>query len=169
MTTTGLSGLDHSIEITHNWLSELMYKLDWADRPKAYHAMRAVLHALRDRLPINEAAHLGAQLPMVVRGFYYEGWRPTGKPSKARTVENFLEPIGYEFRLEQQVDPEQVTRAVFAVLAKHVSQGEIEDVKRTCLKRSANSGRPLRRKELMIHQFPRIMGSAPAALEPPGC
>jgi uncharacterized protein (DUF2267 family) len=34
-----------------------------------------MLHALRDRLPPEIAVHLSAQLPMLVRGIYYEGWK----------------------------------------------------------------------------------------------
>jgi uncharacterized protein (DUF2267 family) len=31
-----------------------------------------VLHALRDRLTVEEASDLAAQLPMLIRGLYYE-------------------------------------------------------------------------------------------------
>jgi uncharacterized protein (DUF2267 family) len=66
---------------TQIWLKDLMSQLDWEDRPhKAYLALRTVLHALRDRLTVEEAVQLGAQLPMLVRGFYYEGWTLKGKP-----------------------------------------------------------------------------------------
>jgi uncharacterized protein (DUF2267 family) len=91
--------------------------------------LRAVLHALRDRLTVEEVAQLGAQLPMLIRGFYYEGWDPTGKPSKIRQREQFLSRIGQQFKGDNSVDPEQVARAVFTVLAKRISEGEIEDVK----------------------------------------
>jgi uncharacterized protein (DUF2267 family) len=96
---------------------------------RAYHALRAVLHALRDRLTVEQAAALAAQLPMLVRGFYYEGWHPHGKPVKERHKEEFLAHIADAFRDDPDVDPEQVTRAVFDVLAKHVTAGEIESVK----------------------------------------
>lgn len=61
---------------------------DMAARYHAYNALRAVLHALRDRLPPDVAVHLGAQLPMLVRGIYYEGWYMAGKPTKERTPKN---------------------------------------------------------------------------------
>jgi uncharacterized protein (DUF2267 family) len=92
-------------------------------------ALRATLHTLRDRLTVEEVAQLGAQLPMLIRGFYYEGWDPTGKPEKIRQREQFLAQIGKQLRGDDSVDPEQVARAVFTVLAKRVSEGEIEDVK----------------------------------------
>jgi hypothetical protein len=63
--------------MTNSWLKELMELMGWEDRHRAYHALRVVLHALRDHLTIDEVVTLGAQLPMLVRGFYYEGWHPT--------------------------------------------------------------------------------------------
>jgi uncharacterized protein (DUF2267 family) len=64
-----------TLQKTQVWLNDLMFELDWEDRPqKAYLALRTVLHALRDRLTVEEAVQLGAQLPMLVRGFYFEGW-----------------------------------------------------------------------------------------------
>jgi uncharacterized protein (DUF2267 family) len=84
---------------------------------------------LRDRLTVEEVAQLGAQLPMLIRGFYYEGWDPTGKPVKERHREQFLARIRQQFRGDERLDPEAVARAVFKLLAARVTEGEIEDVK----------------------------------------
>jgi uncharacterized protein (DUF2267 family) len=128
MSATGLEVFDTTLQRTHTWLKDLMLVLGWQDRRKAYQALRATLHALRDRLTVEETAHLGAQLPMLIRGFYYEGWDPTGKPVKARHREQFLERIREHFRDDERVDPELVAAAVFMVLASRVTEGEIEDV-----------------------------------------
>jgi uncharacterized protein (DUF2267 family) len=129
MSATGLDVFDATVHKTNTWLNELMRELAWPDRHDAYVALRATLHALRDRLPVEEAAQLGAQLPMLVRGFYYEGWAPTRKPLKIRTKEEFLDRITQELRRADPIDPESVACAVFAVLARRVTEGEIEDVK----------------------------------------
>ena len=129
MSMTGLEVFDATIHKTNSWLKELMQELAWDDRHKAYVALRATLHALRDRLTVEEVAQLGAQLPMLIRGFYYEGWDPTRKPLKIRDKGEFLDRIRQEFRGGDPVDPERVARAVFAVLADRVTEGEIEDVK----------------------------------------
>jgi uncharacterized protein (DUF2267 family) len=123
MSQTGLTAFDHTIQATNVLLNELAERLGWPDRQRNYHALRAVLHALRDRLPVDQVAALGAQLPLLVRGVYYEGWRPAGKPAREHKVE-FLAHIRKEF----PGDPEAVARAVFTVLAKHVSAGEIKHV-----------------------------------------
>ena len=129
MSVTALDVFDTTLQKTHRWLKELMQVLDWQDRHKAYLALRATLHALRDRLTVEEVAQLGAQLPMLIRGFYYESWDPTGKPEKVRKKEEFLARIEQQFRGDDRIDPEQVARAVFTVLANRVTEGEIEDVK----------------------------------------
>jgi uncharacterized protein (DUF2267 family) len=129
MSATGVEVSDTTLHKTNSWLKELMQELHLQDRHRAYLALRATLHALRDRLPVEEVAQLGAQLPMRIRGFYYEGWNPTGKPLKIRDKEEFLDRIEREFRSGGPVDPERITRAVFTVLAKRVTEGEIEDVR----------------------------------------
>ena len=129
MSMTGLDVFDRTVHKTNNWLNELMEVLGWQDRHKAYLALRVTLHTLRDRLTVEEVAQLAAQLPMLIRGFYYEGWDPTGKPLKERSKEEFLARIEEYFSGDDPVDPEQVARAVFTVLSNRVTEGEIEDVK----------------------------------------
>jgi uncharacterized protein (DUF2267 family) len=129
MSATGLDVFDTTLHKTNSWLNELMQVLGWSDRDKAYSALKATLHALRDRLTVEEVAQFGAQLPTLIRGFYYEGWDPTGKPLRMRHKEEFLGRIEQHFRGDDYIDPEQVARAVFRVLAQRVSEGEIEDVK----------------------------------------
>src|SRR5688500_15152478 len=129
MSATGLEVFDTTLHKTHTWLGELMELLDWRDRRRAYLALRATLHALRDRLTIEEVAQLAAQLPMLVRGFYYEGWDPTGKPVKERHLDQFLARIVVGMPGDEPVNPQQVAQAVFTVLARRVTEGEIEDVK----------------------------------------
>ena len=126
MSMTGLDTFDRTVQRTNEWVHELMDELAWRDKHKAYIAMKATLHALRDRLTVDEAAHLAAQLPMLVRGFYYEGWDPSDKPLKERHKREFLAHIAREFA---EYDSEAVARAVFKVLLRHVSEGEIAAVK----------------------------------------
>jgi uncharacterized protein (DUF2267 family) len=129
MSATGLEVFDITLHKTNSWLKELMLELHWHDRRKAYLAMRATLHSLRDRLTVEEVAQLAAQLPMLIRGFYYEGWDPTGKPLKIRDKEEFLGLVEHELRGNELIDPERVARAVFKVLSDRVTEGEIEGVK----------------------------------------
>jgi uncharacterized protein (DUF2267 family) len=129
MSPTGLDTFDTTVHKTNAWLNEVRQELSWDDRPAVYLALRATLHALRDRITVEEVAQLGAQLPMLVRGFYYEGWDPTGKPVRVRRKETFLLGIAQQFPSADLIDPEKTARSVFRVLARRVSEGEIEDVK----------------------------------------
>jgi uncharacterized protein (DUF2267 family) len=128
---TGLDAFDATVHKTNAWLKREMAILGWPEdeRRRAYRGLRAVLHALRDRLSVDEVAQLGAQLPMLVRGFYYEGWDPTAKPVRVRHRELFLARIEEELKPEDQIDPEEVARAVFQLLDERVADGEIEDVR----------------------------------------
>jgi uncharacterized protein (DUF2267 family) len=128
MIATGLDVFDATLHKTYDWLADLNRLLKSDNRQMAYRALRATLHALRDRLTVEEVAQFGAQLPMLVRGFYYEGWDPTDKPLKLRHIEAFLAYIGSEVYPED-IDPELAARAVFALLTERISNGEVEDVK----------------------------------------
>jgi uncharacterized protein (DUF2267 family) len=130
MTQSGLAAFDSTVHTTNTWIKEVTEALGWEDRHRGYYALRAVLHALRDRLAVDEAAKLGAQLPMLVRGFYYEGWHPADKPLKDRKKEEFLAHVAPAYGDDPTVDPEAVVRAVFAVVARHVTAGEIEGIKK---------------------------------------
>ena len=132
MSNSGLAQFDATIQKTNEWLHDLMDELEWNDKQKSYHALREVLHGLRDRLTVAEAVDLGAQLPMLLRGIYYEGWKPSDVPVRVRNKDDFLNHIRQGYRNDQYVDIEQLTRAVFHVIAKHVTPGEIEDI-RCCL------------------------------------
>lgn len=130
MTMTGFDVFDRTLHKTNVWLKEVMAELGTEDRHRAYTALRATLQSLRDRLTVDEAAELGAQLPLLVRGIYYEAWHPSGKPVKERHKEDFLQHVGDYFKDQTgPPDSEEAVRAVFAVISNHVSQGEIEDVK----------------------------------------
>lgn len=129
MNDTGISAFDSTVHTTNVWLKDLMDRTGWQDKQHAYHALRVVLHALRDRLSVDQAAALGAQLPMLIRGFYYEGWHPSGKPVKERKKEEFLAHVAMSFRDDADIDAEEITRAVFQVIAQHVTYGEINHVK----------------------------------------
>ncbi|HVO92366.1 MAG TPA: DUF2267 domain-containing protein, partial [Terriglobales bacterium] len=125
MSSSILEVFDASLQKTQVWLNDLMSELDWQDKPqKASLALRTALHALRDRLTVEEAVHLGAQLPILIRGVYYEGWKLTGKPVKERHKSEFLDHIAKAFRDDDTVDPEKVMRAVLKVIAQHISEGE---------------------------------------------
>lgn len=104
--------------------------MGWRDRERCYHALKAVLHALRDRLPIAEAVDLGASMPMLVRGFYYEGWRPAATPRKYRDKEHFLEQISHHASWLEPDDVERVVTAVFALLMSEIGGGEPGQVRR---------------------------------------
>jgi uncharacterized protein (DUF2267 family) len=129
MSTTGLEVFDRTVQKTNSWLLDLSQILRWPEKHKVYLALRATLHALRDRITVDEVAHLGAQLPMLIRGFYYEGWDPTDKPLKERHKEQFLAHIEQQFSSDDSVDPEVVARGVFFMLEHRVADGEIEDIK----------------------------------------
>jgi uncharacterized protein (DUF2267 family) len=126
MSATGLAVFDETLQKTSTWLKEIAQELG-GDRHRAYQALRAVLHCLRDRLTVSEAAQLGDQLPMLVRGIYYEGWHPAGKPEKIRTQKEFLARLS-EHLAASRIGPEVAARAVFRVLEEHVTPGEISDV-----------------------------------------
>lgn len=108
------------------WVDEVAAELRTDDPREARRALRAVLHAIRDRLEPNEAAQLAAQLPELVRGMYYEDWVPGRRASRHR--DEFLRAVAHEARLAGTTEASFAITAVMHVLRGHVSEGEVEDV-----------------------------------------
>jgi uncharacterized protein (DUF2267 family) len=123
---TGLDTFDSSVQKSDTWLKELRDDLHLSSRHQAYSTLRVVLHVLRDRLTVEESADLGAQLPLVIKGIYYDEYKPSKMPEKIRDKDDFLTRIKDHFR--DGVDPEQAARSVFKVIKHRVTEGEIKDV-----------------------------------------
>ena len=124
MNTSGVAARDHTVQETNAWLAAVAGQLHFEDRHHAYIALRAVLHALRDRLPPEVAVHLGAQLPMLVRGVYYEGWHMAGKPVKGRSVQEFADHVFKELPPRFPMDPLTLARGVYEILWEKLDPGE---------------------------------------------
>jgi uncharacterized protein (DUF2267 family) len=120
--------IERSAEAAHIWYRDVASELETDDLQYAAGALRVVLHALRDRVPVEEAAQLAAQLPTLVRGIYYEGWRPGGRRALAHGVDDFLTHVAQEGRMAGETEASHAVSAVARVLHRHVSEGELDDV-----------------------------------------
>jgi uncharacterized protein (DUF2267 family) len=125
MGATGLAVFDKTLQETNIWIKRLMECLGTDDREQAYMVLKATLHALRDLMGPENAAHLAAQLPILLRGVYYEGWHVAGTPSKERRKEAFFEHVRRGMRGIPDCDTELVVRSVFEVMWNRIDQGEI--------------------------------------------
>lgn len=121
------ASIAHSVQKTQEWLKELRDNADLEDEEEALSVLRVVLHQLRDRLTPEEAVELGAQLPTVIRGLYYESWRPSRTPERIRSKQAFLDEITIKL-LPRRHKPERAVQDVFALVAHHCDPGEISQV-----------------------------------------
>lgn len=124
--------LRHATQQCQEWLKDLSGRGPLETEEQGYTFLRAVLHAVRDRLTVEEAAHFGQQLPMLVRGFYYEGWRPAMAPNDFDTEEEFLSRIEESLHtppMGEEIDVGAGTRAVLQFLEENVDPGELRHVK----------------------------------------
>jgi uncharacterized protein (DUF2267 family) len=132
MSAQGLEVIDHSVHLTHEWINELAGRLDWTSKRSALRLFRATLHQVRDQLMPDELAQLSAQLPLLIRGMFFEGWVPKRTPAKTRSAADFIAAIEEQMSdTEEYRGPEDI-RYVFDLLNARLSRGEIEDV-RACL------------------------------------
>lgn len=122
MSATGLEVFDRTLQITNIWLDEVMEAVG-PDRKIAWHVLGAVLRTLRDRLPSPLAAHLGEQLPLLVRGAYYEHFEPGHVPLRLDTESEFLAHVDAECGGVRPVNLRRAVYVVFAVLDEHTSPG----------------------------------------------
>lgn len=127
MAATGLEVFDKTLQTTNIWLDEITERIG-PDRHVAWHVLGAVLHVLRDRLPLELAVHLGAQLPLLVRGVYYDQWHLGVAPTRERSLDEFVARVAEGLRGMRPVKPEEAARAVFRTLAHRLDPGLIAKV-----------------------------------------
>ncbi len=126
--TTGLDVFDTTVQESNLWLKDLMGYMGTEDRRQAYRVLKATLHAVRDRIGPRNAVHLGAQLPMLLRGLYYEGWKMDATPTKERHMQAFLEHVERDARDALNMDTEAAVRAVFEVMWDKIDPGEVAKI-----------------------------------------
>jgi uncharacterized protein (DUF2267 family) len=132
MADTGFSSFDTTVDKTNHVLHQIEQAYGWPRdrRNQSYSALRAVLHALRDRLTIDVAAQLGAQLPMLVRGIFYEGWVPSDVPVKMDR-EAFFARIRQEFAYDVEGGIPRLIDTVLQALRPHITDHEWNQLKST--------------------------------------
>lgn len=131
MSGSGMESIDSTVHLTHLWIKELDAELGWADKARSYRLLRVVLQSLRDWLQVNEAADLAAQLPALLRGVYYEHWRPAACPVRARSRDDFLARVDHAFRTDPIADTASAVSTVFGFLTAKIGPGEMNDVRQS--------------------------------------
>jgi uncharacterized protein (DUF2267 family) len=129
VSAVGLETIDHTVQLTHIWINELDTQLGWNSKSRSYRLLRVALQAIRDWLPTNEAADFAAQLPTLLRGVYYEHWRPATTPVRERERSAFLARIDHAFKTDPIDDTPEAVSQVFAFLSGKIGAGEVEDVR----------------------------------------
>jgi uncharacterized protein (DUF2267 family) len=129
MSAQGLEVIDHTVHLTHEWINELADRLDWTSARDVLRLMRSTLHAIRDHLRVDETAQFSAQLPLLIRGMYFEGWVPKTTPIKERHLEDFVSRI--EVSVSDVIEyrgPKDI-QGVMKMLNARISRGEVEDIR----------------------------------------
>jgi uncharacterized protein (DUF2267 family) len=126
MSATGLEVFDKTLQTTNIWLDEITERIG-PDRRLAWKVLSVVLHKLRDRLPVELSTHLGAELPLLVRGVYYDQFEPAKQPT-ACDLEEFVAEVSEWLADVRPVNPRDAIQAVFAVLSRHIPAGQIVKV-----------------------------------------
>ena len=128
MSQTGMPEFDATVQEANVWLNDVAQEMGRPDKRVAYHALRGVLHALRDRMPVNEVFDLSAQLPLIIRGIFFEGYRPSGKPDKLSQAE-FVARVRMELDMVGGDNPVHAAEAVFTALERHITRGELDQIR----------------------------------------
>ncbi|CAN7642844.1 DUF2267 domain-containing protein [Pararhizobium sp. LjRoot255] len=126
MGTGNLNVFEKTLQTTNIWLDEITAALG-PDRRVAWKVLSVVLHKLRDRLPAELSAHLSAELPLLVRGVYYDQFEPDKLPMRWDHDE-FVSEVSKWLSDTRPVDPDLAIQAVFQVLSRHLPRGQIDKV-----------------------------------------
>jgi uncharacterized protein (DUF2267 family) len=128
MSIRSVDAVERSVQKTNEWVKAMAAELGTDDREDAWRVLRADLQVLRDELTVDEAAQLAAQLPMVLRGAFWEGFNPGHQPQKLRHREEFLARVAERAQLSDLSEAARAAQATTRVLSEHITAGELDDV-----------------------------------------
>src|SRR4051795_10975062 len=128
MSIRSVDAVERSVDKTNEWVKAMAAELGTDDREDAWRLLRADLQVLRDELTVDEAAQLAAQLPMVLRGAFWEGFDPGHQPQKLRHREQFLARVAERAQLADLTEAARAAQATTRVLSEHITEGELDDV-----------------------------------------
>jgi uncharacterized protein (DUF2267 family) len=128
MSSTDLAVFDKTLQTTNIWLSELCDTIG-PDRRAAWKVLGAVLRALRDRLPLELGAHLGAELPLLVRGAFYHQYQPHRLPLRFRDRGEFLDRVQQNLDDMHPLDVREAVVSVLHLLDVHLPAGQCEKLR----------------------------------------
>jgi uncharacterized protein (DUF2267 family) len=129
MSSQGLEVIDHTVQLTHEWINELSERLSWTSHRDALRLLRVTLRQIRDHLGHEEVAQFSAQMPLLVRGMFFEGWTPAHTPIHDRKAEHFVAAISAQVGDVPDWRGSDDVVAVFKMLDARISAGEIADIK----------------------------------------
>jgi uncharacterized protein (DUF2267 family) len=119
-----VDAVERSVHKTNEWISDLVDELGIQDKEDAWRILKVYLQMLRDQLTIDEAAQFAAQLTLVLRGAFYEGFDP-GDQEKLRDRDEFLARFAERAIVS---DAASAIEAATSVVRRHITAGEIDDV-----------------------------------------
>ena len=129
MTENYRSTMNHTTQMTDQWVHQIDELVSWEDSNRSFRLLRVTLQAIRDLLGVDEAAQLAAQLPLFIRGVYFEGWNPPAASVKQRDKPDFIARVRDAFPGRLLVDDEEAAGIIFSVLNTRISAGEINDIR----------------------------------------
>ncbi len=117
----------------NEWINKIA-QLGEMPGEQAGRILKATLHALRNRLTIEESFHLLAQLPMALKGVYVDGWKLPQVFERIRHLHEFLDEIrsidgataAYDLGNDEKA--KQRVGIIFQILHEHISDGEMENI-----------------------------------------
>ena len=125
--STGLAVFDTTVQESNEWLKLVEAELPPCDRQQAYTALRAASHVLRDRLPLEAVIGLSAQLPMLLRGVFLEGWQARA-PSDIRDPKAFEQAVTEHLPAKFPREGAGVLRAVFSAMSQRLDPDEVSKI-----------------------------------------
>jgi len=129
MSARGLEVFDSTWQKAHEWVNELRERLDWSSDRDTLRLLRVTLHQIRDRIPVNETAQLSAQLPIMIRGMYFEGWQPHLVPLADRRAVDVINAIEHHIGDVMDYRGQQDIITVFKLLNARISRGQVNDIR----------------------------------------